>query len=242
MSNIQTTPMPVKLDLVNVIWCYERKTTSVKILLLKDNGWTLPKTELLTEGDAPKAIIQLTEKLTGQKVARENVEQLYTLTHPERQIDGERTITLAYMTYLPEFPELSRKGMDFFTLESAAEDYYFKKDDERLTLPRTTNESKYHQYGLSEQALFLDDDLILQRACLQVKKSLHCRPEILKILGPVFTLREARSVYAPFLMLHLNQIDNSNFKKTHQKLFEDVGQAMQKSPGRPARLYRLRDN
>ena len=66
-------------------------------------------------------------------------------------------------------------------------------------------------------------------------------PLILKILGESFTLREARSVYASFLQIKINQLDNSNFKKTHRKILVEVGQVMKKSPGRPARLYRLKD-
>ena len=62
---------------------------------------------------------------------------------------------------------------------------------------------------------------------------------ILQILGPTFTLRQAREVYATFRQTTVDQIDNSNFKKTHQKLFKEVGTAATKRSGRPPKLFKL---
>ncbi|GAF37440.1 Nudix-related transcriptional regulator NrtR [Lentilactobacillus farraginis DSM 18382 = JCM 14108] len=58
-------------------------------------------------------------------------------------------------------------------------------------------------------------------------------------MGPKFTLKDARLVYAPFLKVSVDQIDNSNFKKSHRHLFTDVGTSVSNRPGRPARVYKL---
>ena len=62
-------------------------------------------------------------------------------------------------------------------------------------------------------------------AIRRIRNRLDYQPTILQVLGTTFTLKEAREVYAPFLMTTANAIDNSNFKKTHQQLFIEVGTA-----------------
>ena len=37
-----------------------------------------------------------------------------------------------------------------------------------------------------------------------------------------------------------NKIDNSNFKKTHKNIFEEVGTASTKRSGRPPKIFKLR--
>ena len=55
-----------------------------------------------------------------------------------------------------------------------------------------------------------------------------------------FTLRQAREVYAIFLKTTVDKIDNSNFKKTHKNIFEEVGTASTKRSGRPPKIFKLR--
>ena len=70
----------------------------------------------------------------------------------------------------------------------------------------------------------------------------HIRESILQILGPEFTLREAREVYAPFFQTTVDEIDNSNFRKTHGSLFTELGvQKNYHKSGRPPKLYCLKE-
>lgn len=71
------------------------------------------------------------------------------------------------------------------------------------------------------------------------QKQVGLSTNILLVLGASFTLKDARMVYSPFLKTPINQIDNSNFKKSHRHLFTAVGTSADNRPGRPARVYKL---
>ncbi|WP_421648280.1 NrtR DNA-binding winged helix domain-containing protein, partial [Levilactobacillus brevis] len=73
----------------------------------------------------------------------------------------------------------------------------------------------------------------------RIKNKLDYQPQILRILGNTFTLRQAREVFAAFLGTTIDKIDNSNFKKTHNHLFKEVGAATLNHSGRPPKLYQL---
>ena len=55
----------------------------------------------------------------------------------------------------------------------------------------------------------------------------------------LYTSRQAREVFAAFLGTTIDKIDNSNFKKTHNHLFKEVGAATLNHSGRPPKLYQL---
>ena len=85
------------------------------------------ETYLIQDEDALDATIRLTHELTGQTVSPKNIEQLETLTNPKRVVDGKRLVTMVYMTYLPEFPEMMTSTLELFTLENLNSHYYFTK-------------------------------------------------------------------------------------------------------------------
>lgn len=178
--------------------------------------------------------------MTGQTVSPKNIEQLETLTNPKRVVDGKRLVTMVYMTYLPEFPDMMTSTLELFTLENLNSHYYFTKGEKQLAVATVDTEAEYYQKRLRKNKFYQVNDYVLKKACLRIRHSLDTQPDILRILGEAFTLREARSLYAPFLGVSFHEIDNSNFKKTHQRLFREIGKANKRGPGRPASLYRLR--
>lgn len=94
----------------------------------------------------------------------------------------------------------------------------------------------------SAPALAFDHDQILTSAVFRIKNKLDYQPSILQVLGPTFTLRQARKVFTPFVGKATAEIDNSNFRKTHQHLLEEVGTGSGGGHrGRPSKWYRLRD-
>ena len=97
-------------------------------------------------------------------------------------------------------------------------------------------------FQLDQQAAHLafDHARILGVAIRRIRNKLDYQPSILQVLGHTFTLKEAREVYAPFLNTTAAAIDNSNFKKTHQHLFVEVGTAHDRTrSGRPPKLFKL---
>ncbi len=237
---INRTFIPFEVKLLNIIWCFDRKTNQVKVILKDEGDWTLPETYLIQDEDALDATIRLTHELTGQTVSPKNIEQLETLTNPKRVVDGKRLVTMVYMTYLPEFPEMMTSTLELFTLENLNSHYYFTKGEKQLAVATVDTEAEYYQKRMRKNKFYQVNDYVLKKACLRIRHSLDTQPDILRILGEAFTLREARSLYAPFLGVSFHEIDNSNFKKTHQRLFREIGKANKRGPGRPASLYRLR--
>lgn len=237
---ISRTFIPFDVKLLNIIWCFDRMTNQVKVILKDEGDWALPETHLIQDEDALDATIRLTRELTGQSVSPENIEQLETLTNPKRAVDGKRLVTMVYMTYLPEFPDMMTSSLELFTLENLNSHYYFTKGEKQLAVATVDTEAEYYQKRLRKNKFYQASDYALKKACLHIRRSLDTRPDILRILGEAFTLREARSLYAPFLGVSFHEIDNSNFKKTHQRFFREIGKANKRGPGRPASLYRLR--
>ena len=145
---------------------------------------------------------------------------------------GERALALTYMTYLPTMPKL-RPGYGatdarWFAFSATANDYQLQNG--ALT------------FQLDQQAAHLafDHARILGVAIRRIRNKLDYQPSILQVLGHTFTLKEAREVYAPFLNTTAAAIDNSNFKKTHQHLFVEVGTAhVRTRSGRPPKLFKL---
>lgn len=226
------------IKLLNIMWCYDREAEQVKVILEHDAAWQLPKTNLGQAESGTEAILRLTEQVTGQVLDAGHVEQLTTLSHPTLVHAGEREVILVYMTYLPFYPTLDTTVHKLFTLRTSNSKYQLYRGEVAFSLTAIADEAKYHEVNKTSPLVY---EYALQYACRYIKRSLEQMPLILKILGESFTLREARSVYASFLQIKINQLDNSNFKKTHRKILVEVGQVMRKSPGRPARLYRLKD-
>lgn len=226
------------IKLLNIMWCYDREAEQVKVILEQDATWQLPKTNLGQAESGTEAVLRLTEMVTGQVLEAGHVEQLTTLSHPSLVQGGKREVILVYMTYLPFYPNLDTTAHKLFTLRTINNKYQLYRGDVAFSLTSIADEAKYHEVDEKSPLAY---EYALQYACQHIKRSLDQMPLILKILGENFTLREARSVYASFLQIKLNQLDNSNFKKTHRKILIEVGQVLKKSPGRPARLYRLKE-
>lgn len=250
MAGVELLERPL-INIVNLIWSFDRASEQVYLLLVKrasapyKNRWALPETFMRTKESADQAALRLVKEKIGLELASFHTEQLATFTNPKRT-KKERAISLAYMTFLPEMPTL-RAGygaseVRWFRFGYQAEKYCLVSGQKLFWASQSQTEQAYYDQPLaSGQAhLAFDHEWIFQVAATRIKNKLDYQPNILLILGNTFTLKEARSVYAPFLMTTLKQIDNSNFKKTHGHLLKDVGIATAGRPGRPPRLYRLK--
>lgn len=224
------------ITITNIIWSFNPNTHLPQILLIKranepfKNKWALPETLLRRNESADAACIRLIKDKIGMSIPHGATEQLATFTDPNR-VSGERALALAYMTFLPAMPQLKpgygATEARWFTFNFKDQHFYLKNNDIDLTL---TEQSK----------LAFDHYLIVIAAIKRIKNKLDYQPTVLQILGPTFTLRQAREVYAIFLKTTVDKIDNSNFKKTHKNIFEEVGTASTNRSGRPPKIFKLR--
>ncbi|MFD1466057.1 NUDIX domain-containing protein [Lapidilactobacillus mulanensis] len=246
----------LQIMITNVIWSFDRDNSQVNVLLVKRSDapyqdyWALPETFMRVNESADAAALRLVKEKIGLKLSSFHTEQLATFTAPQRSLaDEERTISLAYMTFLPERPVL-RAGYGaadarWFALSNGSQydGYRFSQADLLFHAAAAAKATDYYaefkNHYATEQLAF-DHEWILKTACVRIKNKLDYLPNVLLILGDSFTLREARLVYAPFLITNVHEIDNSNFRKTHKFLFEEVGTSSKKTRGRPAMLYQLR--
>lgn len=240
------------INVANIIWSYNHETKKVLILLVKNSlgnyagRWGLPTTALRSDESADQASLRLIREKIGINLPNFYTEQLATFSNVKRS-EEYREIALTYMTYLPTMPKLKAgygaEKVDWFEVGYSAEQYLLKYQDLEFTTlsSKISVEDFYNtidQYQGQAQ-LVSDHALILRLAFKRILNRLDYLPTILLILGTSFTLKQAREVYATFLKEDIQQIDNSNFRKTHAHLFKEIGLEHGKS-GRPAKLYQLK--
>ncbi|HBF74842.1 MAG TPA: ADP-ribose pyrophosphatase [Lactobacillus sp.] len=242
------------INITNIIWSFDRENHQVNLLLVRrtdqpfEQYWALPETEMRTDESADEAALRLVREKIGLKLASFHTEQLATFTHPERT-PGQRTLSLAYMTFLPEMPDLvpgyGASDARWFSMASLGDQNTFNNGQYHFATTPITVQTDYYA-ALAERkadpqtSLAFDHDWILKIACDRITNKLDYQPNILLILGSMFTLKQARRVFSIFKHIELEDIDNSNFKKNHRHIFEMVGTAAQTRPGRPAKVFRLR--
>lgn len=239
-----------KVTITNIIWSFDLRTQRVNLLLIKradppfQNYWALPETVMRLHESADQAALRLVQEKIGLKLSRFHTEQLETFTNPLRSPTAKREISLAYMTFLPDMPKLNAGygaiDAQWFALgHDQQQNYTFTREAAEFVLPKRQSELEFYQTAQQKRFLAFDHEWLLKIACLRIRNKLDYQPSILLVLGKSFTLKAARVVYAAFLKIKADQIDNSNFRKTHDWLFQEVGVAAKQGPGRPARLYRL---
>ncbi|ADX70431.1 NUDIX hydrolase [Lactobacillus helveticus] len=223
------------ITITNIIWSFNSKTHLPQILLVKrasdpfKKSWALPETLLRSNESAEAACIRLIKDKIGVLIPDSATEQLATFTNPKR-VTGERVLALAYMTFLPIMPKLKA---DYGAIEARWFSFNFKEKKFFLM-----NDQIKLQLDAKSKLAF-DHAEIINTAIQRINNKLDYQPTILQILGPTFTLRQAREVYAIFRQTSVDKIDNSNFKKTHKKIFKEVGTASAKRSGRPPKLFKL---
>lgn len=250
---LKTTTILAKplITITSVIWSFDRMNKQLQILLVKranapyQNDWALPETFMRSDESADEAALRLIREKIGLTLAQGHTEQLATFSNQNRT-PNERALSLAYMTFLPEMPPL-KAGYGalearWFAFTPSSEGYCLTNGVHRFqTAVPSSEHAYYHQLPTQDAKAHLafDHEWILKVACDRIRNKLDYQPNILLVLGAAFTLKDARTIYAPFLKLSVADIDNSNFKKTHRMLFKEVGTVSKKQIGRPAKLFQL---
>lgn len=231
----------------NVILAYDKSSDEVKMLMIKRKAhpykdcWALPGGFVEPTESTDETVIREVKEEVGLDISKKNIEQLYTFSTPNRD---PRTwvITVAYLTFLPELPDViagdDAKEAQWFSVNTSRNDFSLVGTDGTIFEIKTSKDKVNKNYNTN---IAFDHASIIRTALLRIQGSLDWKPKVLNILGDTFTLLSARKVYSKFIPVNsYKDIDNSNFKKTHGKLFEEVGQRAEKV-GRPAKVFKLKD-
>lgn len=229
----------------NIMFAYDRDSDEVKVLLIKRkanpfrNMWAIPGGFVDMSEDTFDTVIREVKEEVNLDIEKTNVEQLATFGKPNRDPRG-RVISIAHLTFLPELPKAvagdDAKEVQWFVVDKEAQGWSLvgERDNTRIVIKTDSVDS-------TETIIAFDHADILLEALNRISGSLDWKPKVLNILGGTFTLPEARKVYSKFMNVNSYlEIDNSNFKKTHGKLFKEVGLKTRKV-GRPAKLFKLKD-
>ncbi|AVK60848.1 ADP-ribose pyrophosphatase [Lactobacillus sp. CBA3605] len=250
VSQVVNRPL---ISITNVIWSFDPVTQQLLVLLLQrstapfKDTWGLPTTYLRADESADAAALRLVREKLDVTLPSLHTEQLATFTNVHRG-SGERELALTYMVYLPVKPTLipgyGAKAVQWFTVTPAGD------RDDLVTanlafkgLPDSVSRAVYYanpdRYATTA-GLTADHTLILRTAFTRVRNRLAYAPTILLVLGDRFTLKQARELYAIMQRKSVTAIDNSNFRKTHVHLFDEIGLTKKQGSGRPAKVYRLK--
>lgn len=250
MTNTRVLDRPL-ISITNVIFSFDAPTKQLLILMLKRSlgpsagSWGLPTTSLRTDESADAAAIRLVREKLGVTLARFQTEQLGTFTAVER-VAGERRLALTYMVYLPVKPALvpgaGAQDARWFAVTPVQDRDDLVNGPLAFTgLVDSVSPETFYQGGVQKSPLTADHALIIKTALTRVRNRLDYAPTILNVLGKTFTLKQAREVYAVLKRTRVDRIDNSNFRKTHGHLFNEVGVAHVPGSGRPAKIYQLKE-
>lgn len=232
----------------NVIFAYDKKTDSMKMLLIKRKAhpykgcWALTGGFINPNEHSDNAVIREVFEETGIEISKRNIEQLYTFTTPFRD---PRTwiVSIAYLTFLPEIPETmagdDAKDVQWFDIDTNCSEYILSGEDSDQTTFVLNKESGKLESSYSTNLAFDHADII-SMAMSRISGSLDWKPNILNTLGTTFTLTEVRKVFSKFMPVEsYKELDNSNLTRTHKHLFKEVG-VESKGIGRPSILYSLK--
>ena len=222
----------VTVDNVILGWSEE----SVKLLLIKRKAnpfkdhYALPGGFIDKNEDTTEAVLREVKEEVGIRLSENYVEQLKTIATPNRD-PRSWTITVAHLTYLPSMDEVKITAGD-----DAKEAHWVTLEATKTGTPRLSYKGK----NIPLDELAFDHKEIIREAIIRIKNRLDYQPTVLQILGTTFTLTEARKVYSKFLGISVDELDNSNFRKTHGKFFTEVGFETKTTKGRPRKIYKLK--
>lgn len=209
----------------------------VKLLLIKRKAnpfrdhYALPGGFVDKTEDTTEAVLREVREEVGIALEEGYVEQLKTIATPNRD-PRAWTITVAHLTYLPDMSAVKATAGD-----DAKEACWVTLQADKNGEPHLFKGGK--ELPLNELAF--DHKEIIREAVNRIKNRLDYVPTVLQILGPTFTLTEARKVYSKFLGVAVNELDNSNFRKTHGKFFTEIGFETKPIKGRPRKIYKLKN-
>jgi 8-oxo-dGTP diphosphatase len=191
---------------------------ALKVLLIKRQAppyaqmWAIPGSFVKIEESLEETAVRALAEETG--VTNVYSEQLYTFGKPDRD-PRTRVITVAYFALVPHDAISHKAGRD--TTETA-------------------------WFPISEvPPLAFDHAEIVEYAYTRLRYKLEYTSVGFQLLPDIFTLTELQKAYEIILA---EQLDKRNFRRKilAAEILEEIGQKKQDGEGRPAMLYRYRDD
>lgn len=224
-----------------VLMCYNKEEDQLKVLLIQRrshpyrNSWALPGGFVNRNESTGESVLRETQEETGVVISKENIEQLYTFSTPNRDPRGW-VVTVSYLAFIGEEPLIAgddAKEVSWFNLERKDSALYLTSGSVEIVLDLNTGAS------LGRDTLAFDHSEIILKAFNRVADKMDHEPQVLQVLGKDFTITEARKVFAKFLGVDYKTIDHSNFKKAMLQYFVEVGERPV-GIGRPSKIYQLK--
>lgn len=227
-----------------VLMCYNKEEDQLKMLLIKRkshpyrNSWALPGGFVMPNESTDDSVLRETQEETSVEISKSNIEQLHTFSTPNRDPRGW-VVTVSYLTFIGEEPLSAGDDADdvrWFTMERKGSELYLTSGhDVEIILNLKTGASS------GSDSLAFDHSQIVLKAFNRVAEKMEHEPRVLQVLGPTFTITEARKVFAKFWGMDFKSIDHSNFKKAMLQYFVEIGEKPL-GIGRPSKIYRLKDD
>ncbi|MBN1665822.1 MAG: NUDIX hydrolase [Anaerolineales bacterium] len=175
-------------------------------------GWALPGGFVQMDENLENAALRELEEETG--LTDVYLEQLYTYGEPDRDPRG-RVVSVAYFALIPSDGHIRPEGGD-----DASQARWFPYDE----LP----------------ALAFDHDEIVTYAIRRLRYKLEYSAAAFELLPETFTLSELQRTYEIILG---EKLDKRNFRRRIQQAgIIEATNRMRSGEGRPARLFRYRDD
>ena len=225
-----------------VLMCYNKEEEQLKIALIQRKGhpfrnsWALPGGFVNPQESTGDSVIRETNEEIGVTISKQNIEQLHTFSTPNRDPRGW-VITVSYLAFIGEEPLSAGDDANqvrWFSLERQGHRLLLSSGEIEIILDMQSGDS------IEKDTLAFDHSAIILKAFQRVANKMEHEPQVLLVLGPDFTITEARKVFAKFLGIDFKLIDHSNFKKSMLQYLIEVGEKPV-GIGRPSKIYRLND-
>ena len=227
----------VTVDMIMIRWNPDIQCPQFLAIKRKNNPFrnklALPGGFINPEESSEDAVLREVKEETGLSLSRNDIEQLKTVTTPNRDPRGW-TITVAYLVFIPFYSsQVAVAGDD------ASEIVWVNA---RSTNAFDTDPFEYEfSYGendiITESEFAFDHYDIIQDGFLRIANKLNYLPNILDILPKPFTLKTARLLFRELDYSGHQKMDNSNFYKMYGKFLMEIGIQEHDGAGRPAKTF-----